>query len=100
MDGIFLATKMLKNNRKQLTKVVLPKLRFSSKSNIGFYTKLKKKKITITKFNVLSSEKFKRHTVIKLQYYLFFFGEVLKIAIIRLDYCSCPIGLWKISSQP
>ena len=99
MDGIFLATKMLKNNRKLLTKVVLQKLKFSCKSNIGFYTKLKKK-ITITKFNVLSSEKFKRHTVIKLQYYLFFFGEVLKIAIIRLDYCSCPIGLWKISSQP
>ena len=70
---------MLKNNRKLLTKVVLPKLKISSTSNIGFYTKLKKKKkITVTKFNVLSSEKFKRHTVMKLQYYLLFFGEVLK----------------------
>ena len=71
------ATKMLKNNRKLLTKVVPPKLKISFTSNIGFYTKLKKK-ITVTKFNVLSSEKFKRHTVMKLQYYLLFFGEVLK----------------------
>ena len=69
---------MLKNNRKLLTKVVVPKLKISSTSNIGFYTKLKKKKITVTKFHVLSSEKFKRHTVMKLQYYLLFFGEVLK----------------------